>query len=133
MPKLFEGIAATQLARLDELVAHRRKLAKYYARELGLKFHPDWTYLRFNIFVSEPDSLRKFAAKENIFLGDWYNTPVSPRGAATTYKTGSCPRVERYCSTIVNLPTNPNLNLDDAKKVVEVVKLWSRETGIKIS
>lgn len=102
---------------------HRRLLADFYQQNLPGLYAP----LRYSIFVSDPDGLRRFAAKRNIFLGDWYDSVVAPRGVNLEkigYRAGSCPKAEAACKKIVNLPTNPNIGLEEARKVVEVVKLW---------
>lgn len=118
-----------QLPKLDQFIAHRKNIAKFYAKEFNEKYDDNCSYLRFNIFVDDPDGLRKFAAKHAIFLGDWYDQVVAPKGVnleAVGYKIGSCPKAEEVCKKIVNLPTNPNLSLEEAKKVVEIVKLWQQ-------
>ena len=122
------GVLA-QWDKLENFIKHRQRLAEYYAEQLNLPYNPGSTYLRFNIFVDDPDGLRRFAAKENIFLGDWYDQVVAPKGVdleKVGYKIGSCPQAELTAKKIVNLPTNPNLTLDDAKKVVKIIKLWKR-------
>ncbi len=121
--------ALAQLAKLDGFVKHRQEMAQFYAKELGGHFDQNCTYLRYSIFVDDPAGLRRFAARRGIFLGDWYDQVVAPKGvglAAVGYKPGSCPVAEKVCQRIVNLPINPNMNLDDAKKVVDTVKLWKR-------
>ncbi len=120
-------LANIQLQKIDDFIVHRKKLARFYSNELGADFNEESSYLRFPLLVTDPNSLRKFAAKKNIFLGDWYDTVIAPIGTnieAIGYKKGSCSVAERISERIVNLPTNPKLSLKGAAKVVAVVKLW---------
>lgn len=122
MPGVLAELAMSQLEKLDAFVEHRRELAKIYGQ-----IDENASYLRYSIFVDDPDGLRKYAAKRNVFLGDWYDHVVAPRGVNLEkigYKLGSCPKAEEATKRIVNLPTNPNLNLDGAKKVINVVNAW---------
>lgn len=102
---------------------HRKKIAAFYEKHLsGL-----YGLLRYSIFVANPDGLRKFAAKQNIFLGDWYDNVVAPKGVNLEkigYKIGSCPKAEEVCKRIVNLPTN--ISLEEAEKVIKIVKDYER-------
>lgn len=116
-----------QLDRLDEMVFHRRMLAKFYSDELGEEFYPSSSYLRYPIEVEDPMGLRKAAADKNIFLGDWYDQVVAPKSIDLEkfgYSRGSCIEAEKAALRIVNLPTNPNIGLKDAAKVIAVVKKW---------
>lgn len=108
-----------------DFTKHRREMADFYQKNLPGIYGP----LRYSILVDNPDGLRRFAAKQNIFLGDWYDQVVAPKGVnleKVGYKIGSCPKAEEVCQKIVNLPTNPNMGLDEAKKVVEIVKSYGR-------
>lgn len=112
-----------------DFTKHRKEIAKFYAEKLREKFDDNSSYLRFSIFVNDPDGLRKYAAKQNIFLGDWYDNVVAPKGVNLEkigYKIGSCSKAEEVCKNIVNLPTNPNMTLQDAEKVIKIVKDYER-------
>ena len=127
LPGALSALALNQLKKLDVFTAHRKKIAQVYASSLKSTFNGDCSYLRYNIFVDEPRALREFAAKRNIFLGDWYNKVVAPKDVEldkVDYVAGSCPQAENSCRKIVNLPTNPNMGLDEARRVVETVNLW---------
>ena len=83
--------------------------------------------LEYSIETNNPNKLRQYSATKNIFLGDWYNTVIAPKDINLSlfkYKTNSCPKAESATKTIINLPTNPNLSLVDAKKVVNIIKQW---------
>lgn len=127
LPGALAVLILEQLKNLDNFLEHRRKLAKYYDSQLGTGFDPKSSYLRYSVQVDDPKGLRRFAAKKNIILGDWYDMVVAPKDVnleKVSYKLGSCPEAENICKRIINLPTNPNMDFDDAAKVVKVVKLW---------
>lgn len=107
----------------QDFMEHRKKIAAFYQKNLPGLYGP----LRYSIFVDDPDGLRKFAAKKNIFLGDWYDNVVAPKGVNLEkigYKIGSCPKAEEVCRHIVNLPTN--ISLEEAEKVIKIVKDYER-------
>lgn len=127
LPSSLCFIILKQWDKLQAFVDHRRSLAKYYASEFAPVFDSNSSYLRFNLEVDDPDSLRKYARLHNTFLGDWYNSVVAPTGVDLKnfgYILGSCPQAEELSKRIVNLPTCPSVSLKEAKKVVTLVKQW---------
>jgi perosamine synthetase len=55
----------------------------------------------------QKDIILSHLAKSNIFLGTWYDYPVSPKPQgkySTIYMHGSCPVAEDICDRILNLP-----------------------------
>ncbi|MEK7092447.1 MAG: DegT/DnrJ/EryC1/StrS family aminotransferase, partial [Patescibacteria group bacterium] len=126
-------LAFNQLKKLEEFNTHRREIARFYFYQLKdvLGVHlplniAGSVWLRFPIVVSRKKELLAFAKKRGIMLGDWYDV-VTPRDAlrCVGYKVGSCPNAEDAAKTIVNLPTYPTLSLDDAKKVVQMIKTFN--------
>jgi perosamine synthetase len=116
-----------QWQKIDKLIEHRRELAAFYASSLGEKFDETSSYLRFPMVVDDPMGLRLDAAKNNIYLGDWYDQVVAPKSvnmANFGYKMGSCPKAEKMAKKIINLPTNPNMSTAQAARVVAVIKKW---------
>src|SRR3989344_152477 len=127
LPQPLANLAAFQLVKLDAIIAHRRMLARFYSESLDSKFDVSSTYLRFSLLVSDPDGLRQLAARQNIYLGDWYDQVVAPKTVNLTaagYTLGSCQRAEKISRQIVNLPTNPNIDINKAQKVVALIKQW---------
>ncbi len=130
LPGALAVLANSQLNKLNELIEHRKDLARYYSEQLGGEYDSHGSYLRYNIFVEDPKGLREFAAKQGVILGDWYDTAVAPKDVdleAVGYKLGSCPRAEEVAGRIVNLPTNPNLEMSEARKVVKVVREFTKQ------
>lgn len=116
-----------QWQKIDKFIEHRKELAAYYATNLGEKYDQTSSYLRFPMMVNDQMGLRRFASQEKIYLGDWYDQVIAPKSINVTsfgYKPGSCPKAEKVALKIINLPTNPNLSLGDAARVVEVVRKW---------
>jgi dTDP-4-amino-4,6-dideoxygalactose transaminase len=90
--------------------------------------------LRVPLRVRNRDIFVKFAQRNGILLGDWYDTPVAPREVNLTsagYKRGSCPNTEKVCDEIVNLPIHINLSDKDLEKIVKVIE--SFYSTIKVS
>lgn len=120
----------SQLKKIDSIIQHRQHLAHVYSKALKTKFDPSCSYIRYSIEVNDPNSLRRFAASKNIFLGDWYSTVIAPKDIDPTifkYKLKSCPQAEKLTQKIVNLPTNPNLSQVDASKVINIINQWKSE------
>lgn len=127
MPAAFAQITLRQLSKLGSFVEHRKKIGRLYAAELNESYNRSSSYLRFPLKVSDPEGLRHFAATHAIFLGDWYDSVVAPKGVdleKVDYNPRSCPKAEQLTTRIVNLPTNPNLSQKDAKKVIKIIKTW---------
>lgn len=120
-------LVLAQLQNLKQFIEERKSLAQYYAEHLGTKFEPGSSYLRYALEIDNPAELRKIAALQNIFLGNWYDEVIAPKGSDLEkfgYQKGSCPRAERAAEKILNLPTNPNLGLQEAQRVVNLFKAW---------
>ncbi|OGG18385.1 hypothetical protein A2721_00360 [Candidatus Gottesmanbacteria bacterium RIFCSPHIGHO2_01_FULL_47_48] len=133
MPGALARLAESQLTDLGKMIGHRKRLADYYDGALrgvaGVKFPggEGSSFLRYSILVSDPQGLRRFAARRNVFLGDWYDNVVAPKGVSLEkagYRLGSCSQAEEMTGKIVNLPTGVNVDLVDAERVVNVISLW---------
>jgi len=57
-------------------------------------------------------------------LGDWYNIAIAPDDTnldKMKYYKGLCPNAEKLSQQTLNLPTNPNLTLKKAQKIVNFI------------
>ncbi len=120
-------LVINQLKKIDAFIQHRQRLAHFYSEKLNTKFDPSSSYLRYSLEIDNPQKIRSKSALKNIFLGDWYTTVIAPKDINLShfmYQTGSCPQAEAMTQKIINLPTNPNLSLADAQKVVNIIKQW---------
>ena len=131
LPNALAHLALLQFERLDAFNSHRRELAEFYFRELQTTNYKLQTlidghiYLRYPVRHPDAHEIIRRARKQGILLGDWYNSVVAPDDTNLEnmqYKNGSCPTAERLTKETFNLPTNPNLSIDDAKRAVEFLK-----------
>jgi len=125
LPEFQARLVYCQLLKIGKTISHRKKLAKFYAAGLEVPFDKTSTYLRFTFESKKAGEIREKARRENIFLGDWYDQAVAPRGIdlqKLSYFSGACPIAERKSLQVINLPTNPNLDLKDAGRVLDIVK-----------
>lgn len=133
MPAAVASLAINQLEKLDELNQHRRRLAKIYTdtlSESGLSLPPpdepnmDSIFLRYTIRHPDPEVLHKTAIDNHIYLGNWYDSVISPRGADLSvvhYRLGTCPEAEKAASNSVNLPTHPRVQPEEAERIAKLV------------
>lgn len=134
LPNALAYLALKQFKRLDEFNTHRQTLARFYYNELKSLEIRNWRleiprrghiYLRYPVRHPNAHQIISQARKKGILLGDWYDSVVAPSDTnldAMGYKKGSCPVAETLARQTFNLPTNPNLSLDDAKRVVAFLK-----------
>lgn len=123
-------ILYSQLQDLEENIKHRKKIATIYNKQLNNqkiikpRFDNESLFLRYAILSSKPEKIKSYAKKENIILGDWYNQAIAPRGVdikSSHYIAGSCPKAEEISSKSINLPTNINITVDDANRIVNLI------------
>ncbi len=131
LPNALAFLALKQFERVDEFNAHRRKIAQYYYQELKKLEIGNWKleipqrdhiYLRFPVRHKHAHQIVYAARKKGILLGDWYDSVVAPHDTqlhAMLYQMGSCPVAETLAKETFNLPTNPNLSMNEARTVVE--------------
>jgi dTDP-4-amino-4,6-dideoxygalactose transaminase len=135
--KFSNALAEILLKKMDEtenINAKRQALAKIYAEginnakiKMPETLEKDFFYLRYPLIAEEPQALFAFAKEKGIILGNWYNAPIAPADIdekKTGYIQGSCPQAERLAKKSVNLPTDINLNEEDAKGIVKVLNAY---------
>ena len=120
MPNALAILALHQLTKLDKFEAHRKKIAGVYKRAL-----PNGSViLRFTLCILHSQKIREEAKRSRIFLGDWYNFPIAPRGvnlSSVGYVLHCAPQAEIYAKMSVNLPTNINISLHDAQRIIQFI------------
>lgn len=130
--KLANSLAHILLKQIDyinDFNLHRKKIAKFYFENIKNKeilpiFDEDCLFLRFPLQVSNPEFILKKARENGIILGDWYNSVIAPKDidiSKTAYEKNSCPKAEKMASKTINLPTDKNIKLDDAQKIVNFI------------
>jgi len=126
-------LASHQLAKLPEFIAHRARLVRFYQelfKDKNIEFQssPDDSEsvrIRFTIKVSAAAKIRQSAKTAGMYLGDWYDTVIAPRGVIDEtigYAAGSCPIAESLTKAVVNLPTDINTTPADAERIAEFIK-----------
>jgi dTDP-4-amino-4,6-dideoxygalactose transaminase/lipid II:glycine glycyltransferase (peptidoglycan interpeptide bridge formation enzyme) len=134
MPNALACLALHQMSKLTRHSRHRQQIAQCYRQtltgsDLGITGQEPsgWdqdVLMRYSIQSNDAPGLREAAKRQNILLGDWYDTPVAPRGTdyqAIGYIPGSCPAAERMAEHVVNLPTDIHIGLQDAKRIADFV------------
>ena len=113
--------------RLDENVAHRRRIAAHYREALARRGFetPDWPSeaepapVRYPVAVADRDAAERAVAPHAV-LGTWFTSVLEEARSPADggYRMGSCPQAEWAASHLVNLPTHPRVRLDDAERLV---------------
>jgi len=130
MPGALAVLALNQFKKLDEFNKHRKLIARKYFKMLSkTNFilppkNKGSIWHRFPILHNNAKRIFNLAKKNKILLGDWYRKPVVPVGSiySAGYEKGSCPKAEKYSRELINLPTYPTLNFEQAEEVVRVIK-----------
>lgn len=122
-----------QLAKLDNNLAHRRKMAAFYDRLLAER---SWVTRKYDESIIDPVMVRyplrikekaraiEEAAAVGIELGSWFECPIHPIETPLEkydYIVGMCPEAEKASREVVNLPLHPRTNEKTAEKTIEYV------------
>ncbi|MDD4988935.1 MAG: aminotransferase class I/II-fold pyridoxal phosphate-dependent enzyme [Candidatus Pacebacteria bacterium] len=142
MSDILAFIALHQFEKLTRFNERRRSLAEVYERELAsisriekpIKVKDDIRksiYLRYTILISEPSKLAQFLKERGILLGDWYTDAIAPAGV--DYEKIKCalaetPRAKELSERSINLPTNIQISLTDALRIVSFIKEFNGST-----
>lgn len=120
-PAALAELLTHQLEKLPRFTERRQQIANRYQE--AFKNNPRLTlptppansrvaWLRYPVLVDKPSELRMMAKKQQILLGDWYDTPIGPRDVEPRtfgYIQSSCPVAEDITRHVINLPTYPLL------------------------
>jgi dTDP-4-amino-4,6-dideoxygalactose transaminase len=126
LPNALARLVLLQWKKLERYNLHRNAIAEIYFQELAsssfslpMRDKGD-IFLRFSIRHKKAKEIRKRAKKENILLGDWYDTPIAPYDTnleSMEYTKGSCPCAESLGDEVLNLPTHVNISKEDAHTI----------------
>ena len=120
-----------QLRRIEENVAHRRKIADAYRERLaplgvdGAAPYPEHSapsWCRYPVRVQHRQVVEE-AVSRHALPGTWFSSVLeeaeSPEVGA--YIAGSCPNAEAIIDHVINLPTHGRVTVEDAERIAEVV------------
>ncbi|OFZ01660.1 MAG: aminotransferase [Bacteroidetes bacterium RIFCSPLOWO2_12_FULL_31_6] len=129
LDEIQAGFLSIKLKKLDEINAHKRKLAQIYLSSLKEEYikpqvHPDYfdVYHIFNIRHSKRDELKEYLLKNNIKTEIHY--PIAPnKQIAMKDVLGKevCSIAELIHQTTLSLPISYFHTNDDVERVVEVM------------
>ncbi|MEA3344310.1 MAG: DegT/DnrJ/EryC1/StrS family aminotransferase [Patescibacteria group bacterium] len=136
MPNVLAILALNQFKKLNRLNEHRRKISKFYEKnlkELG-KFNlifkseqedREVIFMKYPVLIKDSDYVIEQAKNENIMLDDgWRKSTIVPpdtKREKMEYIEMSCPKAERVAQNILNLPTHINISIKDAQKIVSFI------------
>jgi len=127
-----------QLGKIDENIAHRRKMAQLYDELLAAKdWKPskdgrNWTepvLVRYPVRIAEKDEALARAAKAGIELGSWFECPLHPIEtplASYDYEPGMCPEAEKASREVVNLPLHSRVSEKTAERTVNFITRFTQ-------
>lgn len=132
MPEALAVLALHQFKKMEHFNMHRRTIAHFYSKKVVghssfrlPELQEGHIYLRYTIQTQHAAKILAEARKRDIFLGDWYRTPIAPNGVdydAIGYKIGSCPNAEKLADESINLPTDIHISPKEADRVVNFIK-----------
>jgi perosamine synthetase len=123
-------IGLSQLERLDENLAHRRRMAAEYTAALGpmgfiapvVAYDAEPAWVRYPVRVANRDAAIR-ALRRRTVPGTWF-TSVQEEAVRPTingYVAGTCPRAEQAARELVNLPTHPRVSAKDVAAIVDAM------------
>lgn len=134
LPNALANLALLQIKRVGEYNQKRKEISTLYLQSLKnakvvLLCQKPLPFLRFPVLVDDRDKTINFFKKRGVYLGKWYSEIVDPKGVdfkKILYQRGSCPNAEYIAKRIINLPTYPLMDIDDAQKVVDLLKQYDK-------
>ncbi len=134
LPEPLAVLANNQFLKLSRFNNARQKTASYYEENLNHPkitkplWNPEGIFLRYTITLDQPEKLKSYLKEHNIIIEKkhWYTQPITPLDDLTlvNYQYGKCPVTEEICQKCLNLPTNPTMNINDVKYIVNLINQW---------
>ena len=126
MNEFSAAIGLVQLKKLNEMIKTRKRIAKFYDREINLEnkipYSTDCSYHLYWILVENRKQFRKKLANEGIETGTHYK----PVHHMSYYKNKKpLPITEKISNEIVTIPIHPNLTDNQLSKIVHFVNKFS--------
>ncbi|BCX15505.1 MAG: aminotransferase [Candidatus Parcubacteria bacterium] len=130
-PKILFPLLVNQLNKLERFNEQRKKIAQIYIaaglKNFTINNDSEPIFLRFPIFSQNPDKVLEKFKKQNIYLGDWYRCVLAPCSNIENfaYKLGTCPKAENVSRKLLNLPTHPNINEQQAQTIINLLQKYN--------
>ena len=126
MNEFSAAIGLVQLKKLNEMIKTRKRIAKFYDREINLEnkipYSTDCSYHLYWVLVENRKQFRKKLANEGIETGTHYK----PVHHMSYYKNKKpLPITEKISNKIVTIPIHPNLTDNQLSKIVHFVNKFS--------
>jgi len=124
----------------DKLISYRKWVANQYFKYLPAQYfgpylskkedfeNLDISFLRLPILVKDKELVLKRALQQGIEIGDWFVSPVHPNLSSwelAGYTKGICPKAEKICQHIVNLPAHDKIDQKQIKKIISFISKFS--------
>ncbi|MBW8014701.1 MAG: hypothetical protein FVQ82_00815 [Planctomycetes bacterium] len=138
MSSLQAGVGLRQLKKVEQNIAHRKKMASLYDQLLREKGWPVRTYdesiadpvmVRYPVRIAEKDKALATAVNAGIELGNWFDSPlhqVETDLANYGYTPGMCPQAEKAAREVVNLPLHPRANAKTVRRTVNFITQFNK-------
>jgi perosamine synthetase len=120
------AVAERQLHRLEENLAHRRRIASAYAEQLSsqgfdlprVPAKAEAAFVRYPVWVSDRNEAVLRAAPHCV-LGTWFTSVLEEAESPELigYTPGSCPTAEDAADHLVNVPTHMRVTLRDVSAI----------------
>jgi len=122
-----------QLKKIDENIAHRRKMRTVYDQLLtdagfDVPQIPDYTdpvLVRYPVRIADKEKALAEAPANGVEIGSWFECPLHPIETPMhlyDYRAGMCPVAEKAAREVVNLPLHPRTNQKVALKTVDFIR-----------
>jgi dTDP-4-amino-4,6-dideoxygalactose transaminase len=136
MSELHAAVALSQLARLDEFIAHRQRIARIYdaaladgrlgLRPLAVPEGARCNYYKYMAYL--PDGIDRAALKRLLreeyeigLSGEVYETPLHEQPVFAPYRDRSLPGAEYICARHICLPISAVMTEDQARFVIDAL------------
>lgn len=136
MSELHAAVALSQLARLDEFIAHRQRIARIYdaaladgrlgLRPLAVPEGARCNYYKYVVYL--PDGVDRAALKRLLreeyeigLSGEVYETPLHEQPVFAPYRDRSLPGAEYLCARHICLPISAVMTEEQARFVVDAL------------
>lgn len=130
-PEALARLTLLQLTKLEKYNKKRKEFVIMYnsvLKSISKNDVENNPLLRYPFLVKNKREAIRYLAERKMYIGDWYNQVIDPKNVVqglVGYVQGSCPIAEKTVQHIINLPTYPALEKEDAERVMMVLKEYT--------